>query len=348
MDNLLEQGIAAYKAGKRDEARKVFIALVKQEPDNERAWGWMYMVANNDKERIHCMKQALRINPRNEKARQLLDQLLTPSSSTSVSSSKQVNSLNSALPKRSNNTWKIGLVVISLIFICVVIPIGGYIVYNLTRPVSSIQVDSDAIGQATTPSISSTVPPTDKPTPKLDPLSALSASDLEKAVLSPDDLTFAGLNKPSDWTICNLSGGMLSELDSSKGYQSYVKRKYITSKNCSDNINGDSVEESIYIFSDIRGAQRFAETAKELIKSRYDIMVQLFGPYDVQTISDHSQQIWLIRTQTSFEGSQLLLQTEEAVIILGFSNKNKLVIDDLTEVALSAIDRLRALQGQTP
>jgi tetratricopeptide (TPR) repeat protein len=75
MDNLLEQGIAAYKAGKRDEARKIFIALVKQEPDNERAWGWMYQVSNNDQERIHCMKQALRINPANEKAKQILDSL---------------------------------------------------------------------------------------------------------------------------------------------------------------------------------------------------------------------------------------------------------------------------------
>lgn len=76
MDNLLEQGIAAYKAGKRDEARKIFIVLVKQEPDNERAWGWMYQVSNNDQERIHCMKQALRINPANEKAKQILSSLM--------------------------------------------------------------------------------------------------------------------------------------------------------------------------------------------------------------------------------------------------------------------------------
>jgi hypothetical protein len=76
MDNLLEQGIAAYKAGKRDEARKIFIALVKQEPDNERAWGWMYQVSNTDQERIHCMKQALRINPANEKAKQILGSLM--------------------------------------------------------------------------------------------------------------------------------------------------------------------------------------------------------------------------------------------------------------------------------
>lgn len=45
MDELLQQGITAYKAGKRDEARKIFIAVVKQDPENERAWGWMSNVS---------------------------------------------------------------------------------------------------------------------------------------------------------------------------------------------------------------------------------------------------------------------------------------------------------------
>jgi hypothetical protein len=75
MDDLLQQGITAYKAGKRDEARKLFITAVKQSPDNELAWGWMYQVSNDDNERIYCMKQALRINPANEKAKQMLDAL---------------------------------------------------------------------------------------------------------------------------------------------------------------------------------------------------------------------------------------------------------------------------------
>jgi hypothetical protein len=78
MDDLLQQGIAIYKAGKRDEARKVFITVVKQSPDSEQAWGWMYNVCNNDQERIHCLKQVVRINPKNEKVQQRLNQLLAP------------------------------------------------------------------------------------------------------------------------------------------------------------------------------------------------------------------------------------------------------------------------------
>jgi len=75
MDDLLQQGITAYKAGKRDEARKIFITFGKQSPDNELAWGWMYQVSNNDQERTYCLKQILRINPKSEKAKQLLDTL---------------------------------------------------------------------------------------------------------------------------------------------------------------------------------------------------------------------------------------------------------------------------------
>lgn len=77
MDDLLQQGITAYRAEKHDEARKLFTAAVKQNQNDERVWGWMYNVCDNDKERIHCLKQMLRINPKNEKANQLLSELTT-------------------------------------------------------------------------------------------------------------------------------------------------------------------------------------------------------------------------------------------------------------------------------
>jgi len=71
----LEQGIAALKAGQRDEAHRLLAAAIRQTPNNERAWLWMYNASNNDQERQHCLEQALRINPKNEKAKQLLFEL---------------------------------------------------------------------------------------------------------------------------------------------------------------------------------------------------------------------------------------------------------------------------------
>lgn len=75
MDNQLQQGIEAFRSGRRDEARKIFLSIVKQDPSNERAWGWLYNVCNNDQERTYCLKQILRINPNNQKAKQLLENM---------------------------------------------------------------------------------------------------------------------------------------------------------------------------------------------------------------------------------------------------------------------------------
>ena len=90
MDSLLQQGITAYRAGKREEARKIFISVVKENPENEYAWGWMYQTSNHDRERIYCLKQMLRINPKNEKTSQALNQLLAPPPAP-ISPPSQVN-----------------------------------------------------------------------------------------------------------------------------------------------------------------------------------------------------------------------------------------------------------------
>lgn len=81
MDDALQQGIAAFHAGKLDEARKYLIAAVRQEPENEQAWGWLYRVARNDQERSECLGQVLRIDPQNVKAKELLAGLAANASS---------------------------------------------------------------------------------------------------------------------------------------------------------------------------------------------------------------------------------------------------------------------------
>jgi len=77
MDNL-QSGINAFKSGQKDEARKFFIAAIKENPQNENVWGWMYQVAKSDEERVECLKRAIAINPQNIKAKELLDKLTAP------------------------------------------------------------------------------------------------------------------------------------------------------------------------------------------------------------------------------------------------------------------------------
>ena len=76
MDDLIKQGATAFKAGDLERARKILAEAIKQFPDDERAWGWMYNACDNDEERIHCLKQMVRINPNNEKANRLLIELM--------------------------------------------------------------------------------------------------------------------------------------------------------------------------------------------------------------------------------------------------------------------------------
>jgi hypothetical protein len=211
MDDLLQQGITAYKAGKRDEARNIFITTVKQSPDSERAWGWLYQVSNNDQERIHCLKQILRINPKNEKASQSLNQLLDPftsdaplsstpsitrsSSPTPVSPSKQVNSFGNA-QKKGNNSLRIASVAISLIFICVIIPIGGYFVYDSTRTIPNAEVNpnSETFIQTTIAQTQSALP-TNTPSP-IPATRTLRPTNTPQLIIEPNDM-LSYMNKVS-------------------------------------------------------------------------------------------------------------------------------------------------------
>ena len=75
MDELIKQGATAAKAGDKETARNLLNDAVKQFPDDERAWGWLYNVCKTDQERINCLQQIIRINPKNDKANQLLEDL---------------------------------------------------------------------------------------------------------------------------------------------------------------------------------------------------------------------------------------------------------------------------------
>lgn len=106
MDDLTKQGIDAFRAGKRDEARKFLLTAVKQNPDSESAWGWLYNVAKNDKERIYCLKQVLRINPNNERVNQLYKNLLDKQSQLESSQPQVSKQISQQVPTTSQPVQK--------------------------------------------------------------------------------------------------------------------------------------------------------------------------------------------------------------------------------------------------
>ena len=77
MDNnsSLQLGIDAFKAGNKDQAHFYLLKAIREEPNNERAWGWLSNTAQTNDEKVHCLQQILRINPQNEWAKKTLAEL---------------------------------------------------------------------------------------------------------------------------------------------------------------------------------------------------------------------------------------------------------------------------------
>jgi tetratricopeptide (TPR) repeat protein len=74
---LRQQGIAAAKAGQREQARQLLQQAIRLEPRNEAAWLWIASVARDQRERVFCLRKLLEINPNNDQALKALRQIET-------------------------------------------------------------------------------------------------------------------------------------------------------------------------------------------------------------------------------------------------------------------------------
>jgi len=87
MNNSLQHGIDAFRSGNKAEARKIFLAFVENNPQSGRGWECLYNASENNKERLYCLKEILRINPGNKKAQRLIERF--PSVSSPIGSASR-------------------------------------------------------------------------------------------------------------------------------------------------------------------------------------------------------------------------------------------------------------------
>jgi hypothetical protein len=86
----LTASIAAIKVGDVDQARAWLQLAVADNPDNDRAWQWLAVVAESAEEQRRCLYRALSINPNNQTVQEALRQLtgqektLVPAQNVSV------------------------------------------------------------------------------------------------------------------------------------------------------------------------------------------------------------------------------------------------------------------------
>lgn len=81
IEQWLQEGILAAKAGEIDQARFRLLDVVEQDQTNEAAWFWLYQVFNRHDDKRICLENLILINPYNEWARQELHQYPIPPTS---------------------------------------------------------------------------------------------------------------------------------------------------------------------------------------------------------------------------------------------------------------------------
>jgi Tol biopolymer transport system component len=75
LEQLLNDGIAAAKAGNKVEARRLIEEVLAKNDRLERAWLALASLVDTPRERRICLENVLEINPNNERARQAINQL---------------------------------------------------------------------------------------------------------------------------------------------------------------------------------------------------------------------------------------------------------------------------------
>jgi len=90
LQDILDNGIQAAKAGDATTARKLLKQVIDEDPDNELALMWLASTVASTAERRLYLQQVVRINPDNHRARQALAQLSTKDAGKVGSVARQV------------------------------------------------------------------------------------------------------------------------------------------------------------------------------------------------------------------------------------------------------------------
>jgi hypothetical protein len=74
-EEAIKDAVAAIQRGDRRRARRLLGQIVNVDPDNLSAWWYLAAALEDSEQRIHCLKQVLRIQPGHAEAKQVLAQL---------------------------------------------------------------------------------------------------------------------------------------------------------------------------------------------------------------------------------------------------------------------------------
>jgi len=76
-NDIYQEAFKLYQSGEKKQACEVLKTLVKQEPGNENAWYGLAVCLDDISQKRYCLVKVLEIDPEHQKARQLLNGLIT-------------------------------------------------------------------------------------------------------------------------------------------------------------------------------------------------------------------------------------------------------------------------------
>ncbi len=157
----------AIEAGQRDRAREMLTHILRVDNDNANAWVWMSAVVDSPRERIYCLKEALRIDPNHPAAKRGLailgaqpadHGLVVPPelerSQRHAPAEKTPSPILSALPKKPGLYVGAGVIAVGLILFAI---FSSNSRAKQTGPLSTI--DYQPVASATSATGSPTPPP---------------------------------------------------------------------------------------------------------------------------------------------------------------------------------------------
>ena len=71
----LKKAIVLIKAGNKSDSVPILKNILKTNRNNELAWLWLSVCADNTEDKKYCLQEALRINPNNEHVKKALEQM---------------------------------------------------------------------------------------------------------------------------------------------------------------------------------------------------------------------------------------------------------------------------------
>lgn len=151
IQELMRQGIEAAREGRKADAKQFFEQVVEMDDKNEKAWMWLVSVAENEAERRVYLGNVLFINPNNERAQKLMDQI--------EAKSKQVRDQQEIVPGITRRMALLigggGAAIIFLLLVVFLAISGGRNaeVAAQTQAASNLESTSAAIAQIATQAV---------------------------------------------------------------------------------------------------------------------------------------------------------------------------------------------------